>query len=69
MEEDPYKEYKLWQKNLSNEYQNKLEPMWNRLITFNNREYGIIGLWTRTQRRTKAVVQQAKAILWTKISA
>ena len=45
MEEDPYKEYKLWQKNLSNEYQNKLEPMWNRLITFNNREYGIIGFF------------------------
>lgn len=36
------KEYRLWQKNLSQEYQNKLEPMWNRLITINNREYGKI---------------------------
>ena len=45
MDEDPYKEYRLWQKNLSIEYQNKLAPMWNRLITFNNREYGIIGFF------------------------
>lgn len=45
MAEDSYKEYKLWQKKLSIKYQNKLEPMWNRLITFNNKEYGNIGFF------------------------
>ena len=45
MQEDPYKKYKLWQKNLSIEYQDKLDPTWNRLIIFNKRGYGNIGFF------------------------
>ena len=45
MQEDPYKKYKLWQKNLSIEYQDKLDPMWNRLIIFNKSGYGNIGFF------------------------